>query len=77
MASAAVAEAGQGQRPDYRSGEVPEVAPHVRTTTPSPGTSSPSSPIRDYIYRPPADAGSVRDRLVPPSTLRPGPRGFQ
>lgn len=75
---AATADAGRKDRPRYDPGlEPPRPAPMQQMRVPSPGTSSPSSPIRDYIYRAPADAGSVRDRLAPPSITRPGPRGYQ
>lgn len=56
--------------------EVPHPRPPLLGRPPSPGNSEAGSPVRDYLYRPPADSGSITDRLVPPSTVRPGPRGF-
>ncbi|MCB1520152.1 MAG: hypothetical protein KDJ37_06200 [Hyphomicrobiaceae bacterium] len=61
--------------PAYDRSIVPQrQAPPLRV--PSPDNSQAGSPIRDYIYRPPADSGSVTNRLNPPTTIRPGPRGY-
>jgi len=75
MASSAIA----GNRPPvyYDPGARPVTpAPIPPRRVPSPDSSSAGSPIRDYIYRAPADSGSIRNRLAPPSITRPGPRGY-
>ena len=54
--------------------EVPHPRPPLLGRPPSPGNSEAGSPVRDYLYRPPADSGSITDRLVPPSTVRSAPR---
>lgn len=50
--------------------EVPPPRPLPMLKAPSPGNSEAGSPVRDYIYRPPADSGAITNRLVPPSTIR-------
>lgn len=50
--------------------EVPPPRPMPMRKAPSPGNSEPGSPVRDYIYRPPADSGAITNRLVPPSVIR-------
>ena len=76
LAFAPTAMADERTRPRDPAIEVPHPRPPLLGRPPSPGNSEASSPVRDYLYRPPADSGSITDRLVPPSTVRPGPRGY-
>lgn len=40
---------------------------------PSPGNAEAGSPVHGYIHRPPAESGSITNRLNPSSTIRRGP----
>ena len=49
---------------------LPPLQPLPKLKAPSPGNSEAGSPVRGYIYAPPADSGAITNRLLPPSTIR-------